>query len=294
MLTIKSKNKVKKTITHFRPRIRSRHPSHDILREELPLMKFRSVIRLGSTTELDNVPVQLNSVEAIRVSSNKLLMKQAFTRDGVKTANWWRYAQASHTSHQFFKNSSDAMDDIVELPYPIVAKHIYGSRGTGNTLLNTQQELEQWMQGKTLSNYIFEAYMAYNKEYRLHVTEEGCFYTCRKMLKEDAKERWFRNDSNSVWILESNEAFDKPVNWDLIVADCVKALKAVGLDFGAMDVRVQSRLDKDEKVRKNPEWIVLESNSAPSMGVITTERYLAELPKLLMKKHKEVELSKLK
>jgi len=37
-------------LTHFRPRIRSRHPSHNVLRHtenNLPMMPFRSRIRLG-------------------------------------------------------------------------------------------------------------------------------------------------------------------------------------------------------------------------------------------------------
>jgi type I restriction enzyme S subunit len=37
-----------------------------------------------------------------------------------------------------------------------------------------------------------------SREYRLHVTADGCFYACRKMLKADAEERWYKNDSNCV------------------------------------------------------------------------------------------------
>jgi len=258
-----------KKITRFRPRIRSRHPSHQVLRDSLPLFPFRSVIRLGSTSEVTGVDVQVNTVDAVRTSANKLLMKQAFTNAGVQTADWW---------------TEGALNDWTRERFPIVAKHIYGSRGTGNTLIHTEEELETWLQGKTLSNYIFEKFYNYSREYRLHVTTEGCFYTCRKMLKTEATDRWFRNDSNSIWVLENNPLFDKPVNWDLIVQDCVTALNAVGLDFGAMDVRVQSRLNGDGEERESPKWIILESNSAPSFGDLTTQKYLEELPKILMKK----------
>jgi D-alanine-D-alanine ligase-like ATP-grasp enzyme len=270
-----------KKITRFRPRVRSRHSTHDVLRNNLPLFPFRSVIRLGSTSEVTGVDVQVNTVDAVRTSANKLLMKQAFTNAGVQTADWW----TTDGQGVFFQNNTASVKTVNGgLPYPIVAKHIYGSRGTGNTLIHTEEELETWLQGKTLSNYIFEKFYNYSREYRLHVTTEGCFYTCRKMLKTEATDRWFRNDSNSIWVLEDNPLFDKPVNWDLIVQDCVTALNAVGLDFGAMDVRVQSRLNGDGEERESPKWIILESNSAPSFGDLTTQKYLEELPKILMKK----------
>src|SRR5687768_3067691 len=86
--------KVKKTLTSFRPRVRSRHPSHNPLRQQLPLLPFRSIVRLGSTTEEDDGHrlVECNSVQAIQNSANKRLMKMAFDRGHVKTARWGRAA----------------------------------------------------------------------------------------------------------------------------------------------------------------------------------------------------------
>lgn len=284
---------MRKKFTHFRSRIKSRHPSHDVLREKMPLVKFRSVIRLGSTTDMkDTVEkggarVEINTVEAIETSSNKRLMKEAFTTAEVATADWWTYkspntfAKNNNTQDRNFEVS------IESLPYPIVAKHIFGSRGTGNYLLQNQGELQNLLQKKIPINYIFEKFYDYNREYRLHVTKDGCFYTCRKMLKSDTPEdkRWFRNDSNSVWIVENNPQFDKPVNWDSIVEHSIKALNATGLDIGAVDVRVQSRLNDKDKVRKDPKFIIIEINSAPSFGKITEEKYLEQLPKILHAKH---------
>lgn len=287
----------------FRPRIKSRHPSHDVLRGTLPLLPFKSVVRLGSSTELEDQMtrggsrIEINTVESIKNASNKLLMKRCFTEAGVKTADWWTLeyinTDSGYTNYHcgFMGNHAPQAEGNCyhsQLPYPIVAKHIYGSRGRGNTLINNREELESWIKGKTLNNYIFEKFYNYNREYRLHVTEEGCFYTCRKMLKSDTPEndRWFRNDSNSVWIVEENPSFDKPVNWEEIIEHSVKALKSVGLDIGAVDLRVQSRINPEtDKVRKNPKFIVVEINSAPSFGKITEEKYKEELPKLLNKKY---------
>ena len=99
-----------------------------------------------------------------------------------------------------------------------------------------------------------------------------------------------RNDSNSVWVTQFDENnnlktdFDQPSNWTTIVSEAVKALEAVGLDIGAIDVKVQSRTTKKGAVRENPEFIILETNSAPSFGDITLRKYKEEIPKILKEK----------
>jgi len=152
--------------------------------------------------------------------------------------------------------------------------------------------LLEWIESITspLNNYVFERFYNYAREYRLHVSSEGCFYTCRKMLKRDTPEenKWFRNDENCVWVLEDNPNFDKPVNWDDVVKHSVKALKAVGLDFGAIDLRIQSATNSEGETREEPKFIIVEINSAPSFGEITLQKYLEELPNIIERKAQEV------
>lgn len=269
----------------YRPMIRSRHPSHAPFRTQLRKLPFRSVIRFGSLTELeDNATlngsrIELNSPNTIRNSSSKLLMKQCFTNEGVKTAEW-----------ECFNNIEDINLFINKVGFPIIAKSHHGSRGLGNTMLKTQLEFDNWIKNKNLNNYIFEKYYNYNKEYRLHVSKNGCFYTCRKMLRQEFREdpkAWCKNDANCVWILEENENFDKPNNWKDIEEHCVKALISCGLDFGACDLRVQNNNDNEGNHRDNPDFIVVEINSAPSMGIVTLEKYKEILPQLLIQKYNE-------
>lgn len=286
----KSIKPVKKTVVNFRPMILSRHPSHNVLRKGLPLMKgIRSVVRFGSPTELNDtvakggIRIEINTTKAIANSANKLLMKKCFDKLNVKTATWFVTKDGVSFVEQ---GGSQKTININELPYPIVSKKLFGSRGKGNSLLKSAEELKNLLRGKDLSDFIFEQYLNYNREYRLHVNSDGCFYTCRKMIKENTPEdkRWFKNDSNSVWIMETNPSFDKPSNWDAIVKECVKALNAVGLDFGACDLRVQSSKDKKEKIRQNPDFFIVEINSAPSFGEVTAKKYAEVLPKMILKK----------
>ena len=87
------------------------------------------------------------------------------------------------------------------------------------------------------------------------------------MLKQDAEVRWHRHENNSVWILEDNEMFDKPSNWDTVINDCIRALKALNLDIAAFDIKIQT------SKHKNPKYIILESNSAPALGEYGLQKY---------------------
>ena len=281
-------NKLKK-YKLFRPLILSRHPSHSILRaknQTLPLLPFRSVIRLGSSTESDG-RLEINTVQAVKNSASKLLMKQKFTEAGVKTAYWWtckgEYDEDIEGKHLMLICGEDGQNDT-DIPFPLVAKSHFGSRGVGNTKFNTKEELEAWLPNKNLNNYIFEEFVKMTREYRLHVTKFGCFYTCRKLVKNDAPaDTWQKHDDVCNWVLEENPSFKKPKNWDIIVADCVKAKDALGLDICAFDVGVQGA--KDGVERENPEWIIFESCSAASFGNITGQKYIEILPKLLIDKY---------
>lgn len=277
-------NKLKK-YKLFRPLLLSRHPSHSILRaknQTLPLLPFRSVIRLGSSTESDG-RLEINTVEAVKNSASKLLMKQKFTEAGVKTAKWGDASTARFDKLEGVYWVHHEGNEVL-IQYPLVIKSHFGSRGVGNTKFNTKEELEAWLLGKNLSNYIFEEFVKMTREYRLHITKFGCFYTCRKLVRSDAPEdTWQKHDDVCNWVLEENPSFKKPKNWDAIVADCIKAKDALGLDICAFDVGVQGA--KDGVERENPEWIIFESCSAPSFGDITGKKYIEILPKLLIDKY---------
>jgi hypothetical protein len=181
-----------KNFTSFRPMIRSRHPSHSPLRKLLPFLPFRSVVRLGSTTEITDKHrrVECNSVQAVRNSASKLLMKQCFENAGVKTAPWIR---GNETIQQIL-NWADSVE------YPIISKSLYGSRGNGNIKHDNRASLERFLTNNNKSEYIFEKFIKMTREYRLHITEEGCFYTCRKLVRNDAPEgTWQRHDDVCTW-----------------------------------------------------------------------------------------------
>ena len=259
-------------------KIRSKNHTANALRRMIRCSK-RAVLRLGSVTPLEYIfpyvkdlstIMEINSIEGCKLSGNKVLMKTAFSEAGVSTAEWLHMAEFINKSQEEIHNTWNT--------FPAIIKHKNSCKGNGIYMIRSEEELMSWINEHrdSLGNHIIEKYYTYSREYRLHVTEKGCFYTCRKMLRNDAEERWHRHDNNCVWIVEENPLFCKPENWDDIVQECIKALKAVKLDIAAIDVKMQV-----PKPGSTPKFIILETNSAPSLGERTTLKYIKELSKLL-------------
>lgn len=268
--------KVDKPVKLTNAKVLSRHPSHDVFRKHKEL-KFpvSTLIRLGSTTvPLTKFDVEINSVKSIETSANKLLMKEAFDKAGVATADWFTLEGDSFFQRGDIGNKPIKMAD---LPYPIIMKNIYGSRGEGNTKCDTPEELQTAInRAKVLKNYIFEKFYNYAKEYRLHVSILGVFLMWRKLRRSDTpdNQRWFFNNANCNWVSPAHELFDCPVNMVEAKEEAVKALRAVGLTIGGVDLRIQTK-------GTSPKFIVVEINSACSQAELTAESYVNEFQKIV-------------
>lgn len=265
-------------------RVRSRNFSNaELKRIPTPCV---AIYRMGSTTpteEITSVPryIEINSVEGCRISSNKILMKQKFDEAEVRTPKWFHQEEGTLED---FKEA--IVNKMAEWEGDAIVKRFNSSKGVGIHLIHDEESLNTFIEllrsrHDNPSNYVVERFSTYNKEYRLHITKDGCFYACRKMLKNDAEVRWHRHENNSVWIVEDNPLFSKPNNWDAIIADCVKALNAVGLDIAAFDIKVQSKQD-------NPKWLILECNSAPGLGEVGLGKYKELLPTIINNKYQEL------
>lgn len=256
----------------------------------------KAVYRHGSISN-HSAFYEINTIDAIKTSSSKLLMKKAFDQGGVKHLPWILLRNAS-------VKGDSVTDGKTTLKFPVVIKSFYGSRGKGNFKVNNAKEYEACIKGKTASNYLVETYFNGSVEFRVHITAYGPIYCLRKMLKTGIPEdkRWVRNDDTCVWITEytqnknaqgvfksfsnvPNPVFDKPSNWAEIIQECKKALTATGGDLLAVDVKAQSNKDGKGNKRGKVDFYILEVNSAPSIGNITGIIYKQELGKILRNKY---------
>lgn len=246
-------------------RVRTRNTSCEPLKNLI--VPKRTIYRMGSETPLEKITrrtdyLEINTPEGCKTSGDKILMKQKFIENNIPTAEY-----ATINSDETREDFKERLHVLFADWKKVIIKHKHSSKGNGIYFADSIEALDEWLARNNPANHIFEKYYTYSKEYRLHVDDtDGCFYTCRKMLKNDAEVRWHRHENNSVWILEENELFDKPNNWDNIVEDCVRAIHAVGLNIGAVDIKVQTHRD-------NPKYIILETNSAPALGEIGIEKY---------------------
>lgn len=255
--------------------VRSRNRSCAPLRNIMT--RCRVIYRMGSTTPTEEIIrnprirnnyriIEINSVKACKISGDKILMKKRFDHARVRTAKWFTVSYNDHNAERF-------MYYLTKWGTNIIAKHKHSSKGNDIFLLKDINDyyLLRERQGRRIEQFVFERYYSYSREYRIHISKYGCFYACRKMLITNAEDRWHRHSNNSVFIFEDNPQFNKPDNWDEIVNDCMNAMKSIGLDIAAFDV----------KVSLNGKYIILESNSAPSLKETGIQKYSQELMKII-------------
>lgn len=272
-----------------RLRVLSRHPSHKVIRN-LVLMpnNMTGVCRLGSTTP-GAYDVEINTVQSVENTMDKLKMKQFFRTANVQSPEFFTIDNTHVKSYEngSYKNYTHSQFSN-KAKYPLIAKKTFRSRGQGMVRIDNAEEFMNFVNSKIVNKqshltnpYYFESFVNFVKEYRIHVSSaDPYFYANRKMLKQEykgTKDNWYRNDSNCVWFLETNSDFDKPSNWDEIVNECNKAREALGLDIAAIDI----------KISKDGKFAILEANSAPSFGEgcsIVATRYQAALSNIIAKK----------
>jgi len=275
----------------FKPQLRTKNFSAvDLKAANAGIGEFpaRAIVRLGSRTSTQEAfpksfgkrrIIEVNTVQSIENSRNKLLMKDCFAKLEIPQSRWFLQDDRRNVGIALLDRNVNEQIEISELPYPILAKKICGFKGHGMVKIDNVEQMTEFL-SKRLPDYYWEQYFNGSAEYRLHVTEDGCFMAWRKLRKADTPDdrRWYFNSDHCNWVGEDHELFNKPSNWDEMIAASVNALKSVGLDIGSIDLRCQT-----PKI-KNPAFIVVEVNSAPSLGIKGLEMYRTEIAKIITKK----------
>lgn len=277
----------------FKPQFRTKNfSSKDLKAKNGGIGEFsrRSIVRLGSLAPTSEAfpfsfgkkrIIEVNTVEAIQNSRSKLLMKACFTVAGVPQSDWYEKRNGPLGDYDFIVNGNTQNSILSEnLPYPILAKRVFGFKGHGMAKFDNKEQFEEWLGKTNPDGYYFEQYFNGSAEYRIHVSEFGCFMAWRKLRKADTPDdrRWYFNSDHCNWVGEDHELFNKPSNWEQMIEASVNALKAVGLDIGSVDLRCQS------PKKESPKFLVIEINSAPSLGEKGVQLYKEEISKIINKK----------
>jgi glutathione synthase/RimK-type ligase-like ATP-grasp enzyme len=254
-------------------RVRSKNFTADDLRRSIEV-EGKAIVRLGSVTPTDQIfrrnprnVTEINTVEAVNNSRNKLAMKECFAGREIPQATF-----------------SVINGEIIEhAEFPLVVKRVCGFQGRGMELINNREAWNTWLASHpNRDGWFVEKFYNYAREYRLHVARgEGIIMSWRKLRTSDATERWFFNSTNSSWVGPDHELFDRPSCWEAMQVAAINALESTGLDIGAVDIRVQS------SHKRKPKFIVCEINSAPALGEMGIGIYRNTIKKLIATKRNE-------
>ena len=229
------------------------------LRSEGSIFRGRTgdlIINYGNRrygTELFGSAEVLNKVEALNRAANKLTALNVMSADGVSTVEYtadldvamgWHensivYARSTLTGHSGEGITVHVPQDgsVIQANQPLYTRGIQGQR----------------------------------REWRVHVFKGVITYVQKKIrrngYREDPNYREDVRNHHTGWVY-SNQFTDTPN--DAVLFNAVKAVEAMGLDFGAVDV-----------ISRGTNAWVLEVNTAPGLSGTTLETYQHNIVELI-------------
>lgn len=207
----------------------------------------KAIINWGAGTLPDQVMACqriLNKPEAIRKASNKLKSFELFREAGV-------------TIPPFFTTKRQADEYLAEnRGSSIVARTVLaGHSGIGIVIGSAAEDIPEAP--------LYTVYVKKQEEYRYHVFMGQVVDIQRKARKRDVPDdavNWQVRNLDGGFIFAREGVVASPVASE----EAVKAVAALGLDFGAVDLIYNAREDK---------YYVLEVNTAPGLSGTTLDGY---------------------
>jgi glutathione synthase/RimK-type ligase-like ATP-grasp enzyme len=185
-------------------------------------------IRYRRLDETPNGGKEINSAESIRVSSNKFTSLKRMEKEGIRVP-------LASTDFGEVRSKTDQ---------PIFGRCYYHSKGT---------DIKVYTKGRAplQAHDYYIAYIPNEAEYRYHVAFGKVILCTKKVLAEgEGDSSLVRNHQGGKWKQVTVKPRESCAN------ACIKAVKVLGLDFGAVDFLL---------VNEKP--VVLEVNTAPGLEV---------------------------
>lgn len=200
------------------------------------------LIRWGSRKDMPPCAIELNSAGAIRNASDKLLAYSTLTNAGLRTVYM----------------TPDYEDAQRNAPHGIVfgrKRHGFGGR-----------DIVVYQRGDTPTQYhdFYTPWLDSPREVRIHVVRDKVVRVQGKYLDypDKAGDNYIRNYAHGYRFRSpKQELHFRRRN------DAIEAVRALGLDFGAVDMLVWG--DKDH--------YILEVNTAPACSPLTAKCYAGEI-----------------
>jgi len=192
----------------------------------------RDIAHDGVLNQPDCVTVAVNKLKTFRALSGHAPIPE-WTEERVEASKW-----------------------LVEGVTVVCRTVLNGHSGEGVVIAQKEEEL--------VDAPLYVKYIPKKEEYRLHVFRDKVFFTQRKARKADVpddKVNWqIRNHGNGFIYATANVELTPEMEEAAIIA-----VKALGLDFGAVDLIYNQKANK---------YYVLEVNCAPGLSGNTVAKYV--------------------
>lgn len=198
---------------------------------------YNTVINWGSS---ECPYLCLNRPEYVSQASNKL-------------STFWKLAGTDVSIPNFSTRKEDA-EQLIGIGKKVVCRTVLnGHSGQGIVIASKVEEL--------VDAPLYVEYIPKKEEYRVHVFQGEAFFVQRKARRmEEENPNWqIRNHQNGF--IYANQDVDVPEH---VKEMACKAVDALDLDFGAVDIIWNERHDK---------YYVLEVNTAPGLSGTTLNKY---------------------
>ena len=207
-----------------------------------------------STPPRTRVPM-LNPPEAVALAANKLKFYKAMDAAGVQVPRW--------------TSDGEEAEAWLVKGHTLVARTKLSSHG-GRGIILVPPNLG------LPDAKVYTKYVKKEHELRVHVFPElnKCIVheKRRKLEVPDEQVNWQVRNHNNGFVYANELSFNPP---DGTIEACAKAVSALGLTFGAVDVMLT----------KSGKYFVLEVNTAPGLYGSTKYRYAMYLNQIIMDKY---------
>lgn len=217
------------------------------------------VINWGASSVSDEVAKCdiLNKPEAVALAADKLEFFKAITASNARATRSSQLVKIPgfYTDHEHARN-------LVNDGMVLVARTVLnGHSGRGIVVIESPSDF--------VEAPLYTSYIPKKQEYRVHVAGEQAVDVQRKARREDIPDdqvNWKIRNHDNGFVFARNESLGEVPN--NVLTNSVAAVKAIGLDFGAVDIVFN---DKRQMA------YVLEINTAPGMSGQTLENYVARM-----------------